>query len=182
VILANQDHVKLHLLKGGGGASSPFYRGRRRMAECVQFAASANPEGPLEFAPALGQHLQRLRRPGKAIVVSDFLMPARSYQAGLNVLRSFNLDIAAVQVLSRQEVDPGFPNGSLALVDAESQMEVRHQWNSHARRDYQSKLAHHNLEIRSFCHQSGIRYSLYVTDRDLSDFVFAALPAIGLFK
>jgi hypothetical protein len=48
--------------------------------------------------------------------------------------------------------------------------------------DYQSKLARHNAELRSFCHQSGIHYSLYVTDRDLGDFVFATLPAIGLFK
>jgi hypothetical protein len=43
-------------------------------------------------------------------------------------------------------------------------------------------LAQHNLEIRSFCHQSGIHYSLYVTDRDLADFVFTTLPTIGLFK
>jgi hypothetical protein len=43
-------------------------------------------------------------------------------------------------------------------------------------------LAQHNSQIRSFCHQNGIHYSLYVTDRDLDDFVFATLPAIGLFK
>ena len=35
-----------------------------------------------------------------------------------------------------------------------------------ARQDYQTKLAHHNSEIRSFCHQSGIHYSLYMTDLD----------------
>jgi hypothetical protein len=45
-----------------------------------------------------------------------------------------------------------------------------------------TKLAQHNSELRSFCHQSGIHYSLYVNDRDLGDFVFATLPAIGLFK
>jgi hypothetical protein len=48
--------------------------------------------------------------------------------------------------------------------------------------DYQARLAHHNSEIRSFCHQSGIHYSLYLTDRELDDFVFTTLPAIGLFK
>ena len=123
-----------------------------------------------------------MRRPGKAILISDFLMPAASYQPGLNLLRAFNLDIAAIQILSRHEVDPRFPIGSLALVDSETEQEIKYQWNAEARRDYQSKLAHHNAELRSFCHQSGIHYSLYVTDRDLSDFVFATLPAIGLFK
>jgi uncharacterized protein (DUF58 family) len=183
VILANHDHVKLHLLQGtSGGRASQFYRGRRRMANCIDFATSANPSGSLDLGQALGEHLKRLRRPGKAILISDFLMPAESYQQGLNMLRAFNLDIAAIQVLSRHEVDPRFPNGGLALIDSETNQEITYQWSGNSRRDYQTRLAHHNLEIRSFCHQSGIHYSLYVTDRDLSDFIFATLPAIGLFK
>jgi len=181
VILANHDHVKLHLLQDQHSAS-PFYRGRRRMADCVDFATGANVSGALDLAASLSDHLQRLRRPGKAILISDFLMPAAAYQKGLNLLRAFNLDIAAIQVLTRQEVDPDFPAGSLALIDSESQREIRYQWNGTARRDYQTRLAHHNLELKSFCHQSGIHYSLYVNDRDLSDFIFATLPAIGLFK
>ena len=182
VILANHDHVKFHLLQGAAGRASQFYRGRRRMADCLNFATSVTPGGALDLAPSLGEHLKKLRRPGKAILISDFLMPAANYQQGLNVLRAFNLDIAVIQVLSRQEVDPDFPNGSLALVDSETQEEIRYRWNGDVRRNYQSKLVHHNLEIRSFCHLSGIHYSLYVTDRDLGDFVFATLPAIGLFK
>jgi uncharacterized protein (DUF58 family) len=183
VILANHDHVKFHLLQDRkGGSASQFYRGRRRMAECIDFATSAIPRGSLELAPALAEHLNRLHRPGKAILISDFLMPAVAFQQGLNSLRAFDLDVAVIQVLSREEVEPAFPNGSLALVDSETQSEIRYQWGGSAQRDYQTRLAHHNLEIRSFCHQSGIHYSLYVTDRDLGDFVFATLPAIGLFK
>jgi len=183
VILANQDHVKLHLLQNTPRAPvSPFYRGRRRMADCVDFATSVTPAGPLDLAGSLTEHLQRLRRPGKAILISDFLMPAAAYQQGLNLLRASNLDIAAIQILSREEVEPRFPAGSLALIDSETEREVRYQWSGKARQDYQARLAHHNLEIRSFCHQSGIHYSLYVTDRDLGDFIFATLPAIGLFK
>src|SRR5262245_27829765 len=181
VILANQDHVKLHLLQEQSSASQ-FYRGRRRMADCVDFAMAAMPGGALDLGASLSTHLQRLRRPGKAILISDFLMPVAAYQQGLNLLRAFNLDIAAIQVLSRQEVDPAFPNGSLALVDSESEKEMNYQWNGKTRRDYRSRLAHHNLELKSFCHQSGIHYSLYVNDRDLREFIFAALPAIGLFK
>jgi uncharacterized protein (DUF58 family) len=183
VVLANHDHVKLHLLQDQNRATaSQFYRGRRRMADCFDFAMSAEPAGPLELASSLGEHLKRLRRPGKAILISDFLMPAPAYQQGLNLLRAFNLDIVAIQVLSRAEVDPRFPNGSLDLVDSETRSEVRYRWSAGSRREYQTKLAHHNLEIRSFCHQSGIHYSLYVTDRDLGDFIFATLPKIGLFK
>jgi hypothetical protein len=109
-------------------------------------------------------------------------MPAQSYQRGLNLLRALNLDIAAIQVLSRPEIDPPFTNGGVNLVDSETQSEIRLQWSPRARQEYQDKLAHHNSELRSFCHQSGIHYSLYVNDRDLGEFVFATLPAIGLFK
>src|SRR5688572_6240824 len=83
VILANHDHVKLHLLQDRSSAS-PFYRGRRRMADCVNFATGANVGGALDLATSLSDHLQRLRRPGKAILISDFLMPAAAYQKGLN--------------------------------------------------------------------------------------------------
>jgi uncharacterized protein (DUF58 family) len=183
VVLANHDHVKLHLLGSSSPApASPFYRGRRRMADCIKFISSTRPDGALELAPVLAEHLRRLRRPGKAILISDFLIPASSYQQGLNLLRGFNLDIAVIQVLSRHEVEPSLPAGSVALVDSESQAELRLQWDGGARHDYQARLAQHNLEIRSFCHQSGIHYSLYVTDRDLGDFVLATLPGIGLFR
>jgi len=134
------------------------------------------------LAPALAGHLRKLRRPGKAILISDFMMPPASYQQGLNLLRAFNLDIAVIQILTRQEVDPPFSNGSLRVVDSETHAEIGFQWDAGARQDYQAKLAQHNSQIRSFCHQNGIHYSLYVTDRDLEDFIFATLPAIGLFK
>jgi uncharacterized protein (DUF58 family) len=183
VVLANHDHVKLHLLKHqSASAASPFYRGRRRMVDCVNFFQSVAPSGSLEFTQVLGEHLKKLRRPGKAILISDFLMAPPSYQQGLNLLRALNLDIAVIQVLSRQEIDPPFGKEGLNLVDSETNAELRLRWNETARREYQASLAQHNLEIRSFCHQSGIHYSLYVTDRDLGDFVFATLPAIGLFK
>ena len=135
VVLANHDHVKLHLL---GDHFDPrgltFYRGRRRITDCIQFITSSTPEGPLELAPALAEHLRRLRRPGKAILISDFLMPAASYQQGLNLLRGFNLDIAVIQVLTRQEIDPPFSNGSLRVVDSETNAEIGFQWDDGARR------------------------------------------------
>jgi hypothetical protein len=109
-------------------------------------------------------------------------MPVNSYQQGLNLLRAFNLDIAAIQVLSRTEVDPSFRDGTLALIDSESEAELRIRWDASMNRNYQGRLARHNAEIRSFCHQSDIHYSLYVTDRDLGEFVFSTLPAIGLFR
>ncbi|MBI4490655.1 MAG: DUF58 domain-containing protein [Deltaproteobacteria bacterium] len=183
VVLANHDHVKLHLLQGHSAPTgSPFYRGRHRIMDCIDFVSSFSPGGRLEMAPALGEHLKRIRRPGKAILLSDFLMPSPSYQQGLNLLRAFNLDISVIQVLSRQEIDPPFPRGHVAVVDSESDAELRLQWTGDLHREYQERLARHNRQLRSFCHQGGIHYSLFVTDQELSEFVLETLPAIGLFK
>src|SRR5258708_23821452 len=106
----------------------------------MEFVFPAFPAGPMDLASSLSEHLQRLRRPGKAILISDFLMPAAAYQQGLNLLRGFNLDIAAIQILSRDEVQPRFPNGGLALIDSDTPGEIRYQWSGQAQRDYQSKL------------------------------------------
>jgi uncharacterized protein (DUF58 family) len=183
VVLANHDHVKLHLLQESPAlTASPFYRGRNRIVDCIGFVSRVSPGGPLDLAHSLGEHLRRIRRPGKAVVLSDFLMPDSSYQHGLNMLRASNLDIAVIQVLGRKEIDPTFSDQSLVLVDSESREEIRLQWRRNLRKSYQEKLERHNLELRSFCHQAGIHYSLFVTDQALSDFVLETLPAVGLFK
>ena len=182
VVLANHDHVKLHLLREPAAAASPFYAGRHRIMDCIDFLTSASPGGALEMAPSLGDHLKRLRRPGKAILIADFLTPSPSYQRGLNLLRASNLDISVIQILSRQEIAPPFPGGGLALVDSESRAELGVQWSGELLKEYQERLERHNRELKSFCHQGGIHYSLFVTDRELSAFVLETLPAIGLFK
>ena len=183
VVLANHDHVKLHLLGGTfSAAATPFLRGRHRIIELMDFLSQVSPAGQVEFASALGEHLKRIRRPGKAIVLSDFLLPAPSYQQGLNLLRAFNLDIAVIQVLSSQERRPSFPRGGLAVADCESGLEARLEWDTASLANYQERLERHNRELRSFCHQAGIRYSVFLTDEEVSEFVLETLPTIGLFK
>ncbi|HWP58932.1 MAG TPA: DUF58 domain-containing protein [Candidatus Acidoferrales bacterium] len=182
VVLANHDHVKLHLLEGGAARVTPFYQGRQRLADLIGFVSTAAPRGEIDLAAALAEQLKKIRRPGKAIILSDFLMPVAACQRGLNTLRAFNLDICVIQVLSRQEVEPPFARGGVEVVDCESGAEERLLWNEQLRGDYQKALERHSREIRSFCHQAGIHYSLYVTDQEMSEFVLETLPAIGLFK
>lgn len=184
LVLANQDHVRIHFLQDGPAPlASPFYRGRHRIRDLVDFLAAASPRGPLAFAPSLADHLKRIRRPGKAILLSDFLMPVSSYERGLYWLKAFNLDISVIQVLSPQELEPPFPRrDGLTVVDSESGEEVKLPWSDKIRKEYRERLDYHNRELKSFCHQCAIDYSLFVTGEDLGDFVLTTLPAIGLFR
>jgi len=184
VVLANHDHVRIHFLQDTPEPlASPFYRGRHRIRDLMNFVASASPHGPLALAPSLADHLKRIRRPGKAILLSDFLMPGSSYEHGLHWLQRFNLDVSVIQVLSPQELEPPLPRqDGLTVVDSESGEEVKLRWNDALRKEYRERLEHHNRELKSFCHQCAIDYSLFVTGQELGDFVLAALPAIGLFR
>ena len=56
VILANHDHVKLHLLQNGSAKASQFYRGRRRMRDCIEFTNAAVPGGSLVLASSVSRH------------------------------------------------------------------------------------------------------------------------------
>lgn len=183
VALASHNHVKLHLLGGEPAASaSPFHRGRHKMIDLARMVAELTPSGPLDLAPALGDHLRRVRKPGKALLISDFLMPAASYESGLHLLRSSNLDVSVIQTLSRDDVTPALPPGGVALSDSESGREIRLRWSEATGKSYRERLARHNRELRGFCHEVGIRYSLFVTDGDLRGFVLKTLPTVGLFR
>lgn len=183
VVLANHDHVRVHLLKDGSpAAASPFYRGRHKILELIHFLSAPSPGGAFDLAAVLGEHLKRIRRPGKAILLSDFLMPSSSYQRGLNLLRAFNLDISVIQVLGREEIAPPFPRGGVRVVDSESAQELSLHWGADLRREYEQRLERHNRELKSFCHQAGIDFSLFVTDQEIGEFVLETLPRIGLFR
>jgi uncharacterized protein (DUF58 family) len=180
VVLANQDHVRLHAL-GAPNSASPFFHGRNKIVDLLDFTRRLAPDGAPELAASLGVHLQRVLRPGKAILISDFLVPAGAYENAFNLLRTFNLDVAAVQILSRAELDPPL-TGERKMIDSESGEELNIHWNKATRRAYGERLERHNCELKSTCHQSGVQYAQYRCDDDLSEFVLKTLPAMHLFK
>ena len=181
VVLANEDAVKLHALSSQSGAqATPFLRGRPRMFDLAAFLQARRPAGKVETPAALAQHLQVVRRPGKAIWISDFLFPTSVYQTGLNLLRAANFDIAIIQVLSADEVDPATQSGGVRMVDSESEESVLVRFDDAAKKEYLRRLDGHNRALRSFCHQMGVHYALFTTAQDLRAFVLRELPTLGL--
>jgi uncharacterized protein (DUF58 family) len=181
VALANHDQVKLHFLQPGPALASPFYRGRHRIDQAAELVASVAPAGSLDFPRALAAQLRTVHRPGKAFLISDLLMPVEALQQGLNVLRASNFDIAVIQVLSPAERDPPFAGGVVA-VDSESGEERSLYWDERLKQEYRRRLERHINAIRTFCHQAGVRYSLYWTGEPVEGFVLETLPAVGLLR
>lgn len=181
VVLAGSDAVRLHTLTSASdGQATPFFRGRQRLLDLANFLAARRPQGPLDPPRALARHLQTVHRPGKAIWISDFLFPITLVQAGLHLLLAANFDLAVIQVLGKDEIDPPLLPAGARLVDSETGEASIVRFDATAKKEYLRRLTLHNRTLRSFCHQAGVHHALLTTDQDLQAFMLHELPALGM--
>ncbi|MBI3248254.1 MAG: DUF58 domain-containing protein [Deltaproteobacteria bacterium] len=181
VVLTNDDAVQLHVLNGeASGNATPFFRGRPRLFDLATFLHQRQTQGKVDPPLALAQHLRTAHRPGKAIWISDFLFPLETAQAGLHLLRSADFDIAVIQVLSPEELDPPLIPAGARMVDSESRAAALVRFDAQAKKEYLRRFDLHNRGLRSSCHQTGVHYAQFVTDHDLQHFILRELPALRI--
>lgn len=181
VVLAGNDAVKLSLLgEAAAPATTPFFRGRQRLGNVAEFLDRYSPAGQGNVVQSLAQQLQKSHHPGKAVWVSDFLFPLPEVRAGLSLLRGANCDLAVIQILGHEEIDPPLFPGGARLTDSESGEESVVYFDEHAKRAYMQRLDRHNRELQSSCHQAGVHYARFITGQDVAHFVLRELPELGL--
>ncbi len=181
VALASGDRVMIRLLAGEGDRpSSGLVYGRHRIVELARRLSAVKAAGRLDFAPALARELVSIKRAGKVFIISDYLMMMNSITAGLGMFTAAAMDVTAVQVLGARELTGQGIEGNVELVDAESGERVRVSMGDRARQQYHTALMRLTREIRSFCFKRGLRYTLYMTDRNFHDFFIRAATELGL--
>ena len=182
VVLASNDAVKLSLLSTDTTAPSttPFFRGRQRLGNVVEFLDVYNPAGRVDVVQSLAQQLQQSHHPGKAVWVSDFLFPLSDVRTGLSLMRDANFDLALIQILGHEEIDPPLFPGGVRLTDSESGAESVVYFDTRAKQTYMQRLDRHNRELQSSCHQAGVHYARFITHQDVPHFILRELPEMGL--
>ena len=182
VVLASNDAVKLSLLSTDTTVPStmPFFRGRQRLGNVAEFLDVYNPAGRVNVVQSLAQQLQQSHHPGKAVWVSDFLFPLSAVRTGLSLMRDANFDLALIQILGREEIDPPLFPGGARLTDSESGAESVVYFNTRAKQTYMQRLDRHNRELQSACHQAGVHYARFITHQDVPHFILRELPEMGL--
>ena len=182
VVLASNDAVKLSLLSTDTTAPSttPFFRGRQRLGNVVEFLDVYNPAGQVNVVQSLAQQLQQSHHPGKAVWVSDFLFPLSDVRTGLSLMRDANFDLALIQILGHEEIDPPLFPGGARLTDSESGAESVVYFDTRAKQTYMQRLDRHNRELQSSCHQAGVHYARFITHQDVPHFILRELPEMGL--
>lgn len=179
VSLLQQDQVVMSVL---GSFHSPHYSGGRAIHHIGSALASLKPKPAISFLREIQLAVARIRFPGKAILISDFLMPFEDIEAGLLALRSKNLDIAAIQVLSPSDIQPLSQAAEAIAVDSESGQEVELILDDQTRRDYSQLLTEHNDHLEQHLKDQNISFARVVSNSKIGDCVVNDLTAVGLLQ
>lgn len=127
----------------------PPRRAGGQLSEIHRRLERAEADGRTDFGRALREYGTSLRRPGMAIVLSDFLSPG-GYEVGLEYLLYKRLELVLVQVQASEELDPRLPE-SAELVDAEDHSLPRLPIDRHSVAAYRRGLRSFQEELVAFC-------------------------------
>ena len=160
--------------------ASPFFRHPQALHGLCDFLRQLQSRGQTALAPGITAALRAHRSAGVGIVISDFLMQPSLYEAALSDLAARRFTVGAVRVIGPGERDPAAVFRRGQLLDAETGKRRFITLGAENRRRYREALDAHLGRLKSFCHRSGIVFSVADTGAGLDRSLFHDLPAAGL--
>jgi uncharacterized protein (DUF58 family) len=118
--------------------------------------------------------------PGLTIVISDFLAPG-GYQTGLRALRQLRQEVALLQILAPDELEPDL-QGDWRLKDSEGVGNVDVSISPTILQAYRQRLAAFTQDLASFAHANAMTYTLIPSDTAIIDVVQRMLRQVELVK
>lgn len=144
---------------------TPERHGRRALVALLQQLDQVAPEGQTHLGNWVRDLIATTARPGLLIAVSDFLDP-EPVLGELDLARARGHDLALVQVLSRQELDPTF-EGDLELVDVETEERIELSMDPTAMQAYLVALSEWCERLRAWSKQRGQAYVRVTSEAQL---------------
>ena len=117
---------------------------------------------------------------GLTIIISDFLAPG-GYQTGVRAVRQLRQEVALLQILSPDELDPEI-QGDWRLRDSEGHGNVDVSISSNVLQAYRERLTLFTQELAAFAHSHMATYTLIPSDTSIVDVVQRLLRQIELVK
>ncbi len=156
------------------GAKSLHVLGSR----LLQATPGGNPDLPREIQRCAA----RIRFPGKAIFISDFMMPQESLERVIQPLRAKNLDISAIQILGASDINPFDALSYPIIKDSETDEVVALSDDPETVAAYSEKFEAHIRMVEDVMRGSQIQFARMSPLDDLVPFLINNLTGIGLLK
>jgi uncharacterized protein (DUF58 family) len=169
---AGADPVALSAEMAARGALRAV-RGRKSSMQFFQNLSQLSARGPVDLNEALRRGAMVARRPGVAIVLSDFL-DAAGYESGLDALIGRGFHVNAVQILASEELNPA-ACGDLRLIDSETGGMQEVTFGKYRLRAYQQSVENFRQRLREFCQGRGVRFFSVSSDTSLEQLLLNQL-------
>lgn len=148
-------------------------RGRRSALAMFENLEALAARGPAQINAALRRGAIEARRPGLALVLSDFLDP-EGYETGLGALQGRGFQVDVVHILAPDEIHPT-TFGDLRLVDSETGGQQEVTFGRYRLAAYQQTVQNFCQRLREFCAVRGINYFFASSGTPIEDLLLRQL-------
>ena len=150
---------------GGGG--------RHRFRPIMEYLQRIEARNRTNFDTVVREFIQSNPHRGLVIVLSDFLDDGDCLKP-LQYLSDFGHELLLIQIFADEDRTPPW-NGELELVDAETNTEVRLQFDDDARRQYTRAFDDYSAALQQLAVRNGGRFASVSTSTTLEDIIFSSL-------
>ncbi len=169
VALGNLDRVALYPIAGGLGTGLGLMRGKAQIHPLLDLLSSVRPAGQTDLRASATGLVQRHRRKGVVVVLSDYFDP-QGVEEALDRLRYARFAPIAVQITAPDEAQPDL-RGELLLIDAETGEERPVTVSSAVAEAYRKRFVARLQALERFCRQHAIPCVQVRSDHPLEDLV-----------
>lgn len=161
---------------------SPLLRHAQRLGELVAFLSALQAGGPTRLAEGTAAYLRSTGLPGTAIVISDFLVDAPTYERALEHLGGRGYHVVALRVLGPHERDPARLPRRVRLHDVETGTERLVDLIPAYRARYADALRTHVETLRRWCDRRAIAYATLDPSSGIEHAFLATLTRAGVLR
>jgi uncharacterized protein (DUF58 family) len=180
VALTNLDRVAVYAasdaLEGGLG----LVRGKAQIHPMLELLSGLQPAGRTNLGAAVSGLVQRHRRRGLVVVISDFYDPV-GFEQGLDRLRYGRFEPVIVQITSPDEAAPPL-RGEITLVDVETDEERPVTITPSVAAGYRQRYEARLRGLSRFCRERAIPCFQVTSAHPLEDLVLRVLRSGDLLK
>jgi uncharacterized protein (DUF58 family) len=180
VALTNLDRVAVYGATDGLGKGLGLVRGKAQIHPLLSLLAGLEPAGRTDLGAAVSGLVQRHRRRGVVVVVSDFYDPV-GFEEALDRLRYGRFEPVAVQITAPDEAAPNL-RGEVTVIDAETGEERPVTVTPAAAAAYRQRFEGRLRGLSRFCRERAVPCFQVTSQHPLEDLVLRVLRSGELLR